>query len=489
MALANERHASGVTAHAYAVAHVDIARVAKVSCVSRTALYRLWETQESFRADLAAYLAARDEAPWMELSGRRFGRPLAYPDELFDLVRERLNADQERFAADPRPLLRAGIASYPNANAVTAVIAGRELWRLSRHAEVVGRALRSTGRRCRDGLVPLDISVVTACMADGLALAARMLPPQFPLTAQGATPAITQPLPAGRPQLEASDAGSAERPWSLFALAACALFDGMSEPHPAGEAPAEAGPRAPGATGPPAGEPSEEEPRGRRRDYLQVAAELVSAEPSGEELTDSYAVGYIGLDALARAGGVTRAAVRKLWPTQAAFRLDLFVHLLSRHRQLVSERLRQVTREAPPSGQLSCWERGPHGRGSCRLHHALLQAGDELSQQLLGERSQVSHLTFAPQFVLPSFRSHIHRHMGPLLEVSAAPLAELLSTTGHRPRSGLTEPQVVVLAHALLDGMGRVSRTIPEVAQRPIRYQGASHTLLGVALANLLCGL
>lgn len=464
--LANEYHALGVTPHAYAVAHVDIARVAEVSCVSRTALYRLWETQESFRAELAAYLAARDEAPWMERSGRRLGGALTYPDELFELIRQRLNADQDSLATDPRPLLRAGVAGYPVANPVTAVIAERELCRLSHHAEVVSRALRSTGRRCRDGLVPTDISVVTTCMADGLALAARMTPPRLRFTVAAET----------------------ERPWSLFALAVSALFDGMTEPDPEGVTPTGAGSPDLNAAALPIDQAIGGAPRGRRLDYLRAAAELASAEPPEDELRDGYAVGYVGLDSLARAGGVTRAAVRKLWPTQAAFRLDLFVHLLSRHRHMVSERFRQAALA------LSGEARGQHLRARdnperSRLQHALLRAGDELFAQLCDERSRVSHLTFAPQFVFPSFRSHIHQHVDPLLASTAAHLTELLSAIGRRLRPGLTGIQAAILAHSLIDGMTRVGRTIPEVTQRPVPYEGGFHSLLGAAMADLFWGL
>jgi AcrR family transcriptional regulator len=408
LSLANER-SSGVP-YAYAVAHVDVAQVAEAAGVSRAALYRLWETQESFRADLAAYLAAQDDAP------------------LYELARTLLNTTQAELGADPHPLLRAGIAGYPDASSLTAVIAERERWRLARHAALVDRALRSTGRRCLPGLTPADISLVTNAVADGIALATRMTPPDLPLVVGPDSP----------------------RPWTVLALAVCELFDGMSQP----------GRQPHSETRPPAQPPRPSvDYSGRRLDYLRLAAELARREHSQAEPADSCALGYVSLDALARAEGVTRAAVRKLWPTQAAFRPDLFAHLLTRHRQSVAEAMTRAASRVTAAGSSD---------GEAEVKTAgdvLLRVGDELFEQVELTRRQVSHLSFAPQFVLPSFRSYIHHHNAPLLDSIDVALTELLRAAGRRPRPGLDGRRGAVLVLAFVDGMTRVSRTLPEMVR------------------------
>jgi hypothetical protein len=211
---------------------------------------------------------------------------------------------------------------------------------------------------------------------------------------------------------------------------------------------------------------------GRRLDYLRHAAELARREHGQAEPADSCALGYVSLDALARAEGVTRAAVRKLWPSQAAFRPDLFAHLLTRHRLAVVGAMSHVTGSACPPDEL------------------LRRVGDELFEQVQRERRQVSHLSFAPQFVLPSFRAYIQGHTGPLLDSTGAALAELLRAAGRRPAPGLDGRRGAALVLAFVDGMTRVSRTLPELGRDHVAGPPGDgrHSLLAVAFEKLLLG-
>jgi AcrR family transcriptional regulator len=236
LALADRRAQVGPAPYAYAVAHVDMAQVAEAAGVSRSALYRLWDTQDAFRADLAAHLAATDDAPWLAVDAERLGSASVPPDAFRELTRRLLAEGQDQLAADAQPLLRAGFAGYPNAREVTGVVGEREGWRLLGHAELVERALAAAGRRCVDGVRPLDLAVATACVAEGLALAAHMTPPDQQL-AVGCDPA---------------------RPWSLLAVAACLLFEGLSEPDPGAD-------RRGGAARPPPGGGPPHRPRPARR--------------------------------------------------------------------------------------------------------------------------------------------------------------------------------------------------------------------------------
>jgi AcrR family transcriptional regulator len=454
LTLADERSQRGATAYGYALAHVDMARVAEVAGVSRSALYRLWETQEAFRADLAAYLAAQDDAPWMEVDRGRFDAALGDADGLHALTRDLLDAGQDQLSADPRPLLRAGLAGYPNAEPVTAVIAERERRRLDRHADLVDRALRSAGRRCVDGLRPGDLSVVTNCLADGLALAARMTPPGVPLAV-----------------------GSETRPYSLLAVAMCTLVKGLSEPGPQAAAPGAQEHRPVLGADLVAAQPDLPQeavglPTGRRLDYLRIAAQLAASQPPGDERSDGFGLGYVRLDTVARAEGVTRGAVRKLWPTEAAFRHDLFAHLLARHRTATVGRLEPAV-QAGDGGLDALW----------------LRVGDELFAQVGADLARVSHLTFAPQLVLPGFRAHARRHAGALLDRVAPALGSLLAASGRRLRPGIGERRLAVLVLALLDGATRLVRTLPEAVRRDVPYRCGTHSVLAISFAGLLSGL
>jgi AcrR family transcriptional regulator len=389
LALAERRPAAGVTPHAYVVAHVDVAQVAEAAGVSRTALYRLWDTQEAFRADLVALLAATDEAPGLRLGPS----PAATPPGRAPALDPAAVVDPVAAVGDRRALLRAGIAGYPGAAAVTAVLAHGERDRLARHAAHLAATLAAAGRRCRPGLTPAGLGAAVACLADGVALAAAT------------TPEATDPR--------------------LVAAGVGALLAGLTEP--AGSAPAP-GPADDGGATPVAGsEPAPAAwawrgaPTGRRLHYLRVAAGL-AAETRGSGPADGGALGYVGLDTLARAEGVTRAAVRKLWPTQAAFRADLYGHLLARHGDAVT-------------GALAG---GPDGRGG---------AGARLFDALGTDPDRASHLAFAPQLVVPAFRAAARRHAEARLERTAVALA------GGRAQA--------VLALALVDGATRLARTRP----------------------------
>jgi AcrR family transcriptional regulator len=412
--------------HAYVVAHVDMAQVARAAGVSRTALYRLWDTQESFRAELAAYMAAHDDAPWMAEGG---------------------------LDTDPRPLLRAGIAGLPQTDDLTAVIAERERSRVTQQAAALGQALRQAGRQTTPGIAATDVSLLASGMADGLALAARITPPEV--------------------SLAVPDRGDRHRP--LLPVALELLVDGLSQgDRPAGSAPIG---RVPRGTGGPASDlsvpgPSEArvEHSGRRLDYLRLAAELAGREPTHDEPGDSYALGYVSLDALARAEGVTRAAVRKQWPTQAEFRPDLFAHLLGRHRRKVLDHVGAATH--------------PGDAGE-----ALLALGDVLFDQVQADMGLVSHLSFAPQLVLPRFRTYVHRHVRPLLTQAGAALSDLLAAVGRQVRPELDENQTAVVVLAFLDGMTRMGRTHPDLRARRAPHGDHTHSLVAVGFESLLLGL
>jgi AcrR family transcriptional regulator len=438
--LASRHAALDVEPDAQAVAHVQIADVAATAGVTRTALYRLWPTQDAFRSDLASYLAARDDAPWMSPDTRYLDPSLTYPDGFCRLTREVFNTVQDDLADDLRPLLRAGIAGHPHAASARHAIAEREGWRLGRHGDFLCKVLENLRRRCVSGITATDISVTIACVADGLALARRT---------------------SSTEQLQV---GSDDQSWSLLALAVCALFDGLTEPDH--DPPGASGEQTSASASPPQ---PQVEPAGRRRHYLDVAAMLAARSERQEAGGD--ALGGVGLDALARAERMTRAAFRKLWPTQAAFGLDVAAHMVRRHRQAVAKLLGEG------DSQTSVSRAGP------------LDVGDRLAQFVKAERTRVSHLTVAPQLILPDVQDHLRQQAAPLLEGATAALRPLLLTLRRRVPADASQ-QLAILVVALVDGVTRVDRTLSTptaslLEERPDGL-GRSHTLLAMALDALL---
>jgi hypothetical protein len=117
---------------------------------------------------------------------------------------------------------------------------------------------------------------------------------------------------------------------------------------------------------------------------------------------------------------------------------------------------------------------------------ALLRAGAGLVDQVHAGLGRVSHLTFVPHLVVPAFRARVRGSIGEGLVGPSAALADLLSAVRRRPRPDVAGDRLPVVVLALVDGLTRVARTLPEQAERRIEHRGGRHGLLAVALERLV---
>lgn len=432
LALAEQQVANDPSPQAHVVAHLQVADVAAAAGVSRTALYRLWETQDAFRADLTEYLAARDDAPWMAPTPRYLEPCLTYPHGFRALTCHVFNAVEQQLATDVRPLIRMGIAGHPHQGRANQAAALRELWRLDRYGRFLQGVMANTGRRCRPGVTAHDVAAAVAGLADGLAFELRLR--------SGASPA-------------APDRPRARR--GLFSLGFRALFDGMTEPGTTRPPAPERLVPSPGPTVPPVVEVARTR---RRRHYLAIAAQLVAQ--GKRDGTPGCILGFVGLDVLARGAQLSRTAFRRIWPTQAAFGLDLAAHLLRQRRQAVVAALGSVGLPGP------------------------LDLGSPLAQLVLPGRTQIGHLVVAPHLTSTPVADHLHRAVAPLLDDTAVALSPLLASCRRVPGRGCPD-HLGVLVHALVDGTTRMARTFSHIGLTSSAARGGTLTL-GVALRALL---
>jgi AcrR family transcriptional regulator len=432
LALAEKQVANDPSPQAHVVAHLQVADVAAAAGVSRTALYRLWETQDAFRADLTEFLAAGDDAPWMAPAHQYLEPGLTYPHGFRALTGRVFTMVDQQLATDVRPLIRMGIAGHPREGRANQATALRELWRLDRYGRFLQAVMANTGRRCRPGVTAHDVAAAVANLADGLAFELRLRSGVAP------TPGTRPPLPRG-----------------LFALGFQALFDGMTEPGTTSRSVPERPVPSPESAVPPVVDVARTR---RRRHYLTIAAQLV-AQGKGDG-APGCVLGFVDLDVLARGARLSRTAFRRIWPTQAAFGLDLAAHLLRQRRQAVVAALAA----GPPPGPL-----GP---------------GASLARLVLPDPSRIGHLVVAPHLTSAPVAEHLRRAVAPLADDTAGALLPLLASCRQVPVRHCPD-HLGVLVHALVDGTTRMARTLSHIGLTPSAARGGTLTL-GVALRALL---
>lgn len=444
LALADRFASRDLSPDARLVAHVDVAEVAAAAGVSRTALYRLWTTQEAFRSDLARHLAERDHATWMTAPAA-VEQPFTEQPRATQPRRELhrlMGMAYDSLRSSPWLILRAGAAGHPGAAAALRAIASREVWRVTHLADRLDRLVHRSKRRYVAGIKPLTLATAVTCLAEGLALQAHLTP---------------------------TSAAAERQRRALLSRAAKALVEATTEPL-GSESPPSPLHQSTGQVPP---GPSRRLTR-RREHYLQLAAGL-ALQPAYRQRASGSSLGYIGIDALARAEGVTRAAFRRIWPTQASFLVDLSSHLLGRHRQALVD-------QAAAASQSS-------GRGDPSAS-PLLALGDEILAATCAGRGVVSHLSIAPQLSFPAFRTAIQRNHAALMDSLAGTVEGLVAGLGHRVRPG-RQHELAVLLTGFVDGVTRWDRTHQDTDglapwRRCLRPGG--HSLFAVLLEAVVLG-
>ncbi len=437
----------------YAVAHVSMSAVAKVAGVTRGALYRLWPTQQDFWNDLVEVILAGDigddasaDAPSLPPAPSWLGHG--------SLHSHVADAAQDLLLLDRSPLVQIGLAGYPGPSTATHALAERRADQVARLGRHISHELHADKSWCLGGLTATDIATAIAAIGNGLPITGRI---------------------ARHTELSFHHRELAEPPHSVLGVALAAIHANLTRPvrldtpfeqqAAATVVEQQRWSRLPTRT-----------PRGsgRRREYLQHAVALATDRATASEGLDR-ALGHVHLDTLARTADVTRRTLSNLWPDQAAFRLDLFSHLLARERQWIGRAISHGT--------------AYHRRQQMSEFDAFLTAGDQLHAALADHLGSVSFLAYAPLLAARKLAVRARQDHDELLDDAAQQVSLLLDVTRRRPRRGVTMRQIALALFTLADGTNRLMRIDPALTRTDIAHDGEKHTITGFATAAILTGL
>jgi AcrR family transcriptional regulator len=317
-------------AFAHVMSHIRLTDVAAHLGVPRSRLYRLWEVQHDFWADLSTFVTVGSH-PWPHAlpSGPM---PPDDPEALLESLRSWFAAVQVHARVAPNLVAQIGLTAYPKFPPLAERLATWHAFHRRELARRLGAILSAVGRA---PVEPLTL--------DDLAAAVWML--VFGVTVLGRTDPAANTLRIHLP----SERGTEHQPWSLLAYAVRAVALELSRPASStawvvdGADPS-ARPRLPEWT--PA-----------QLAALQAGAELFTRSIDPDLTTDARprpVLGHITFARLARTAGVSRRQLHHVWSSQASFSRDL-VEFLRHHDHLeyfdqfeasVTDAL--TTGEAPP---------------------------------------------------------------------------------------------------------------------------------------------
>jgi AcrR family transcriptional regulator len=348
----------------YIAAKVKLDEVADTLGLTRTALYRRWDTQHDFWADLSRYLVLehdaserRDDLPWRAEPGppldlRRF-------PQVLEAFRTSIGGIQADLHADLRILVRASLFAYDDLPGMAAERRATDRQRIRDLAGHLAAIVHGLGYRFTEPLDAFGAATALWCLADGLTVRSWRQPGLADATIS-------------------VDDGDGPAPWSLLAYCGRALLmEATTRGRLAADAPD-------GTTGPELADgahdrPSAEWSAGQLK-ALEAAAGLFHERVDPAQPTDHdhevSALGQITMASVARECGVSRRAVYNVWPSTDELRLDLLSALLSAERRAISLRLapvieRDLAPELRASHVLSTLVRQP-GAGQLWVGHVRL---------------------------------------------------------------------------------------------------------------------
>lgn len=415
-------------------AKVKLEDVAQAMGLSRTALYRRWETQHDFWRDLSRFLVfehdyplQRDELPWRAEPGppldlRRF-------PSVLEAFRVNVNSLQERLHGDLRVLVRASLFGYHDLPEIAGIRRPVELDRIVDLARQLFTIVDALGYRFTDPLDAFGAATALWCLADGVTVRAWRQPGTD-------EPTIT------------IDDGDGPRPWTLVAYSARAL---LMEATTWGRVPIGA---PDGTTGPFPGLPlvPQERPTWtpRQAEALGVARDLFfdrvdPNQPTGSS-TEISALSQVTMASVARECRVSRRSVHNVWASSDELRLDLLTALLRAERQAIATRLQPVTTRLP----------------SPELRAAHVAA--TLVRQPVPDQLWVGHprLAFLVDGQHPEVQARSARGVAEILDEFESSVAILWPADDRISGATLGDRELASAISCLADGANRLARVLPE---------------------------
>lgn len=320
----------------YVAAKVRLSEVAVELGVTRTALYRRWETQEEFWNDLTRYLVVYadyqldpTDLPWWQPTRVRSTFRFA---ESVDRSRRDANSAQHALAHDSNLFIRASLCAYGDLPDIPALSASVNQFRIAALGAQFDQTLAmydcvfappQTGQRA---------AAATWCTGDGFGVASRFLP-----------------------ELDASeimiDDGLGPKPWCLIGFAVRAMQMEGAQLRSAGA------PRASATVPAPAAPSAQERWEPAQLEVLEAAHRMIVQRVlPGSGADHVTALGQITMASVARASRASRRAIYNVWESQDDLRLDLLSALLRNERLMLArrlERLRATSRGADHAAALA----------------------------------------------------------------------------------------------------------------------------------------
>lgn len=429
----------------YIGAKIKLDEVAAVLGVTRTALYRRWETQHDFWLDLSRYLVLehdaperRDDLPWRADPGPPLDLRL-FP-EVLEAFRISIGAMQAALYADFRILVRASLFAYDDLPGMAAARRATDQGRIRDLAHRLATVTDGLGYRFTAPLDAFGAAAALWCFADGLTVRSWRQPGLTNTT-------ITV------------DDGDGPKPWSLLAYCARAL---LMEATTRGRLPADA---PDGTSGPAVADPDLARApawSAGQLEALRAASDLFVERVDPSQPTDRdhevSALGQITMASVARACRVSRRAVYNVWPSSDQLRLDLLSGLLSAERRAISLRLnptveRRLAPELRAAQLLSALVRPP-SKGQLWVGHV------RLAYLVDGRHPQVQVRNAAGT--------------AGLLDEFEGAVSQLWPAADRPSGAAVDDRMLATLLSCIADGANRLIRVLPEAVSDPQPGAGLS---------------
>lgn len=421
---------TGPRAFVHSVSSVTMAAAAARAGIDRTALYRMWPSQEDF---------------WVDLIDHIFDHPRSVvPLVAMPRLADASCSIQRSAVDDARSTLAATLNAYVLPEGLARRVSGSVRQDIDVLTAWVGGALADAGRVPKAPFTVRDLGCGVYCMIGGLGKAGRFLD-----------------------RATRADVVLDGRKTMLGEVAVMAIITRCSEPG-----------AVPLATG--------ESPVEQQRGTVAVdSTPKLAALEAGRQLyvesltggidtgrgTRSGPLAHVTIERVARRAGVSRQAVQKIWAAQD----DLLVELVAHLRQRESTAMREITRRGL---SMAAVHRGPSPFAAaigCVLDDLIAR---EASRRPL-------HLAALAYGRAPRVRHAVSSRISTMIEQFAADLEVVGRHLDRSPRAGISYWHLALLVAEASLAATRVLRADPAEIRSVGRHPVLAHVIASVLDDNL----
>lgn len=434
-------------AYVHVASHVKLTHVAERLGVSRSSLYRRWETQHDYWRDLVLFMATREQEPWVRehLDATPSESRSGDLEAILDGIRQEFDLLQRRLTHSPRRILRTALLGYPAAPELRKAV-GWERSNRQRAATRLDRMLGLLGRVVVAPLTATDLLAAIWILSEGVAHCCAVDP------ATSETQIVLD--------------GDEDRPWSLLAYAVRCLILTLTAPSDGSAPPRHVAVAAPTTQSSVLPSWSQEQ-----LDALTQGADLFAERfQSPEAATPGVEMlGHITLARVAREAGVTRRQLYHLWSSHDDFRRDLLRYIRAEEGSTYFSQF--------DDGLAAALE-------SPRPSHIALDVCEHIERGRLAEPIDTSaHARFAlePHLNDPLVRGEAQTAMTEVMTFHQERIEAFVDRSGVELRTGVTPLHINHLLTALAHGSEVLRRTDPAAIRPNVRYRGGEYSTFSIA--------